>query len=203
MMSRDDVQEGRWWSETYMVGRGVVGGDGDEDLFCVPVEEGSKVCVDGEGGLDKVLDVAVHVPGCLGADDLELVDAELARGRVARVGSEVDEEDEDEDDGGCERRDGVESRERAVHGQQGNRRRGRTARWWWVRIEPCTRKEATSQINSFVGSAAGQCSGARIARYPDADLADDCVDFLCQDRGGLTNSSPPMGRDCRGLAGAL
>lgn len=95
--------------------RVVRGCEADKDLLGVPVEQRRKVGVDIEIDFDKVLDVAVHVPGGFGAHHLELVDDDLAGGLVRAEAGKVDEHDEDEDDGRRQRRDGVETRERAVH----------------------------------------------------------------------------------------
>lgn len=66
--------------------------EAEKDLLGVPVEERGKVCVDVKLELDKVLDVAVHVPLRLSLDAVGTV-----RGAPGQIGRR-----RGEDSGACE-----------------------------------------------------------------------------------------------------
>lgn len=92
-----------------MFGRIVASAETDKDLLGIPAEQRRKVGIDVEIHLDKVLNASIHMPRRLATNQFELVDHHLTRGLV-RVGTgNIDEDHQHQDDGGGERRHGVES----------------------------------------------------------------------------------------------
>lgn len=79
----------------------------DKDLLGVPVKERTEIRINVEVDLDKVLNVSIHMPSGFAPHHFELIDLDGSRRFVCGEAGHIDQDDEDEHDGGGQCRDRV------------------------------------------------------------------------------------------------